>query len=63
MSAALEAKGLKAFYGSAQALFGLDLTVGEGGVTALLGANGAGKTPALRALSRLIRREGDIRLN
>ena len=60
---ALEAKGLKAFYGSAQALFGLDFIVEEGGVTALLGANGAGKTTTLRALSGLIRREGDIRLN
>jgi len=59
---ALEAKGLKAFYGSAQALFGLDFVVEEGGVTALLGANGAGKTTTLRALSGLIRREGDIRL-
>jgi len=60
---ALEAKGLKAFYGSAQALFGLDFVVEQGGVTALLGANGAGKTTTLRALSGLIRREGDIRLN
>ena len=60
---ALEAQGLKAFYGSAQALFGLDFVVEQGGVTALLGANGAGKTTTLRALSGLIRREGDIRLN
>ena len=58
----LEAKGLKAFYGPVQALFGLDFAVEEGGVTALLGANGAGKTTTLRALSGLIRREGDIRL-
>jgi branched-chain amino acid transport system ATP-binding protein len=57
----LVVKGLKAFYGSAQALFGLDFVVDEGGVTALLGANGAGKTTTLRALSGLIRREGDIR--
>jgi len=60
---ALEVRGLKAFYGSAQALFGLDFIVDQGGVTALLGANGAGKTTTLRALSGLIRREGDIRLN
>ena len=58
----LEAKGLNAFYGSAQAVFGLDLTVEKGGVTALLGANGAGKTTTLRAISGLIRRDGDIRL-
>ncbi len=58
----LEAKGLEAFYGPAQALFGLDFAVEEGGVTALLGANGAGKTTTLRAISGLIRREGEIRL-
>ncbi len=58
----LEAKGLTAFYGPIQALFGLDFVVEDGGVTALLGANGAGKTTTLRALSGLIRREGDIRL-
>jgi branched-chain amino acid transport system ATP-binding protein len=56
----LETKGLTAFYGSLQALFGLDIVVEEGGVTALLGANGAGKTTTLRALSGLIRREGEI---
>ena len=58
----LEAKGLNAYYGSAQALFGLDFVVEKGGVTALLGANGAGKTTTLRAISGLIRREGQIRL-
>jgi branched-chain amino acid transport system ATP-binding protein len=57
----LEVKGLKAFYGSVQALFGLDFMVDKGGATALLGANGAGKTTTLRALSGLIRREGEIR--
>ncbi len=58
----LEVKALNAWYGPIQALFGLDFEVEEGGVTALLGANGAGKTTTLRALSGLIRREGDIRL-
>ena len=57
----LEAKGLAAFYGPIQALFGLDFAVADGGVTALLGPNGAGKTTTLRALSGLIRRDGDIR--
>ena len=57
----LEAKGLEAFYGAAQALFGLDFDVADGGATALLGANGAGKTTTLRAVSGLIRRNGDIR--
>jgi branched-chain amino acid transport system ATP-binding protein len=58
----LEVRSLTAFYGPIQALFGLDLDVEDRGVTALLGANGAGKTTTLRALSGLIRREGEIRL-
>jgi branched-chain amino acid transport system ATP-binding protein len=61
-SSILEVKNLSAFYGPIQVLFGLDFEVEDGGATALLGANGAGKTTALRALSGLIRREGDIRL-
>jgi branched-chain amino acid transport system ATP-binding protein len=58
----LQVRGLNAFYGPIQALFGLEFDVEEGGVTALLGANGAGKTTTLRALSGLIRRQGDVRL-
>jgi branched-chain amino acid transport system ATP-binding protein len=57
----LEAKGLEAWYGPARALHGVDFEVEDGGVTAVLGANGAGKTTILRALSGLIRRTGDIR--
>ena len=54
----LAAKGLEAWYGPARALHGVDFEVEEGGVTAVLGANGAGKTTILRALSGLIRRAG-----
>ena len=57
----LAVKGLVAYYGPIQALFGIDFAVEEGGATALLGANGAGKTTTLRALSGLIRRGGEIR--
>ena len=60
MTTILEAKRLDAYYGGVQALFGIDFVVEEGGVTALLGANGAGKTTVLRALSAMIRREGEI---
>ncbi len=56
----LEARGLKAYYGAVPALHGVDFTVEEGGVTALLGANGAGKTTVLRAISAMIRREGEL---
>jgi branched-chain amino acid transport system ATP-binding protein len=61
MTALLEARGLRAFYGDIQVLFGLDLVVADGGVTALLGANGAGKTTTLRALCGMVRTRGDIR--
>ena len=60
MSAILSVKGLRAFYGPVEALHGVDFEVEEGGVTALLGANGAGKTTTLRAISAVIRREGEI---
>jgi branched-chain amino acid transport system ATP-binding protein len=61
MAALLETQGLRAFYGATQVLNGLDLAVEAGGITALLGANGAGKTTVLRALSAMVRREGLIR--
>ncbi len=46
--------GLGAFYGDFQALYGVDLTVSEGEVLAIIGANGAGKTTLLRSISGLI---------
>ncbi len=58
MAALLEVKGLSAWYGQIRALFDLDLTIEQGGVTALLGANGAGKTTSLRAICNMIRRAG-----
>jgi branched-chain amino acid transport system ATP-binding protein len=61
MTALLEAHGLRAGYGATHVLHGLDFVVEAGGVTALLGANGAGKTTTLRAVSGMIRTEGEIR--
>lgn len=60
MSNLLEIKGLSAGYGRADVLHALDLAVADGGVTTLLGANGAGKSTTLRAISGLIRRTGTI---
>ncbi|MBO6784957.1 MAG: ABC transporter ATP-binding protein [Alphaproteobacteria bacterium] len=51
---ALRISGLDAFYGAAQALFGLDLEVPEGSVTVLLGRNGAGKSTTLKAVMGLV---------
>lgn len=58
MAAILQVKGLSAWYGQSRALFDLDLTIEQGGVTALLGANGAGKTTSLRAICNMVRRTG-----
>ena len=50
----LHVSDLDAFYGSAQALFGLSLEAVEGEVVALLGRNGAGKTTAFEAIMGLV---------
>ena len=61
--ALLEIRDLKVNYGPIQAIRGIDLTVEEGSIVALLGANGAGKTTALRTVSGVIRPSGgSIRL-
>jgi len=60
MAALLEVAGLEAFYGQTQALFGVDFAMAPGSITTILGANGAGKTTALRAISALIRTRGRI---
>jgi branched-chain amino acid transport system ATP-binding protein len=56
----LEARGLYASYGETRVLHGIDFAVKLGGVSALLGANGAGKTTALRAICGMLRRRGEI---
>ncbi len=56
----LEVNGLRAGYGETWAVHGIDFRVDAGGVTALLGANGAGKTTTLRAISAMVKTEGEI---
>ncbi len=51
MKTLLETKALDAFYGDFQALFGVSLHVLEGETVALIGANGAGKSTFLRAIT------------
>ncbi|MFZ5828327.1 MAG: ABC transporter ATP-binding protein [Bacillota bacterium] len=50
----LEVRNLEVFYGNIQALRGLSLTVRKGEIVALIGANGAGKSTTLRAISGIL---------
>jgi branched-chain amino acid transport system ATP-binding protein len=54
-AAVLAVKDLRVHYGPIEALRGVSLEVPEGQVVALIGANGAGKTTALRAITRMVR--------
>ena len=59
----LDVKDLHVSYGAITALRGVSLGVGQGEVVALIGANGAGKTSTLRAISGMLKpRSGRIRL-
>jgi branched-chain amino acid transport system ATP-binding protein len=51
----LELKGLQVSYGSIAALHGISLRVEQGSIVTLIGANGAGKSTTLRAISGLVR--------
>jgi branched-chain amino acid transport system ATP-binding protein len=53
MTAALTAEGLHTYYGKSHILHGVNLSVAEGRITALLGRNGAGKTTTMRSLMGL----------
>ena len=58
----LEVQDLHVYYGHVHALKGVSFHVRPGEIVALLGANGAGKSTTLRAISGLVRpRHGDIR--
>ncbi|MBI3969227.1 MAG: ABC transporter ATP-binding protein [Chloroflexi bacterium] len=58
----LEVEDLEVSYGDLRALWGISLRVDEGEIVALVGANGAGKTTALRTISGLQGlRSGSIR--
>ena len=60
MTPLLELDGVDARYGGVQALHGVSLRVDDGESVAILGANGAGKTSTLRAISGTVRRSGRI---
>jgi branched-chain amino acid transport system ATP-binding protein len=47
----LEVQGLDAYYGDAQALWSVDLTVDEGEIVCVVGPNGAGKSTLVHAIA------------
>ena len=56
----LEVKRLEVHYGGIRAVKGIDLAVGEGELVCLIGANGAGKSSALKAICGLHARGGKV---
>jgi len=63
VAALLETAGLTAFYGDAQALFGIDFTLEAGETVAVIGANGAGKSTFMKSVTGLVRAApGQVRL-
>jgi branched-chain amino acid transport system ATP-binding protein len=56
--ALLEVRDLQVHYGGIQAVRGFSFTVEEGRIVALIGANGAGKSSTLHALSGMVRASG-----
>jgi branched-chain amino acid transport system ATP-binding protein len=59
-TALLEVRGLRAGYGAANVLRGIDLRVATGQIVVVLGANGAGKTTLMRVIAGLLPHEGDL---
>jgi branched-chain amino acid transport system ATP-binding protein len=60
----LEIHDVHTYYGHVHALKGISLSVAPGEIVALIGANGAGKSTTLRAVSGLLKlRQGDIVIN
>ena len=57
----LELRDVHTYYGNIHALKGISLTVDQGEIVTLIGANGAGKSTTLKTISGLLRpRQGEI---
>ena len=59
----LELSGVETFYGSIQALFGMNLRCEEGRMTTLIGRNGMGKTTTVGSIIGTLGCRGEIRLD
>jgi branched-chain amino acid transport system ATP-binding protein len=58
----LTIENLRVNYGNIRALHGINLTISEGEIVTIIGANGAGKSTTLRAISRLVPTAADSRM-
>ena len=56
----LKITNLRAYYGSIEALRGIDIDIPSDSITCLIGSNGAGKTTLLKSISGMVRRTGSI---
>jgi branched-chain amino acid transport system ATP-binding protein len=63
MTRLIETKGLTAFYGDFQALFGVDLCLDAGETVAVIGANGAGKSTLMRSMAGILRNQPEMILH
>jgi branched-chain amino acid transport system ATP-binding protein len=59
MTSIIETRGLTAFYGDFQALFGIDLHLEAGETIAVIGANGAGKSTLMRSIAGVVSNASD----
>ncbi len=59
----LAISGIEVRYGQALAVADVSLSVADGGWSAVVGANGAGKSSLLRAIMGLVRHQGEIRFD
>jgi branched-chain amino acid transport system ATP-binding protein len=58
----LSVENLRVSYDNIKALHGLDFRIGEGEIVCIIGANGAGKSTTLRAISRMVKTEPGSRM-
>jgi len=58
----LSVENLRVSYDNIKALHGLDFQIGEGEIVCIIGANGAGKSTTLRAISRMVKPEPGSRM-
>ncbi len=56
----LKLANISAFYGPAQALFDVDLTINAGEVVALMGRNGMGKSTTIKVICRMLKHRGGL---